>query len=117
MDEPTTGLHLEDIRKLMRVLDRLVDHGHTVLLIEHNLDVIKLADWIIDMGPEAGEGGGGVVAMGRPEEVAKVAASHTGRWLGTVLSRRESGSGKREAASGAQESLRASAGSAEVRSG
>jgi excinuclease ABC subunit A len=87
MDEPTTGLHLEDIRKLVRVLDRLVDHGHTVVLIEHNLDVIKLADWIIDMGPEAGDGGGAVVAMGRPEEVARVTASHTGRWLGTVLGR------------------------------
>jgi excinuclease ABC subunit A len=97
MDEPTTGLHLEDIRKLVRVLDRLVDHGHTVVLIEHNLDVIKLADWIIDMGPEAGDGGGAVVAMGRPEEVARVAASHTGRWLGRVLGR-ESGIGNRESA-------------------
>src|SRR6185312_16932827 len=67
MDEPTTGLHLEDIRKLARVLERLVDHGHTVVLIEHNLDVIKLADWVIDLGPEAGAKGGHVVAMGRPE--------------------------------------------------
>jgi excinuclease ABC subunit A len=86
MDEPTTGLHLEDIRKLAGVFDRLVTAGHTVLLVEHNLDVIKLADWVIDMGPEAGDGGGTVVAMGRPEEVAKVAASHTGRWLGPLLS-------------------------------
>jgi excinuclease ABC subunit A len=86
MDEPTTGLHLEDIRKLMRVLERLVDHGHTLVLIEHNLDVIKLADWLIDLGPEAGTGGGRLVAMGRPEEVARVDGSHTGRWLRTVLS-------------------------------
>jgi excinuclease ABC subunit A len=85
MDEPTTGLHLEDIRKLVRVLERLVDHGHTLVLIEHNLDVIKLADWVVDLGPEAGVGGGEVVAMGRPEEVAAVDRSHTGRWLRTVL--------------------------------
>jgi excinuclease ABC subunit A len=85
MDEPTTGLHLDDIRKLARVLDRLVDHGHTLVLIEHNLDVIKLADWVIDMGPEAGDRGGRLVAMGRPEEIADVAGSHTGLWLRTVL--------------------------------
>jgi excinuclease ABC subunit A len=85
MDEPTTGLHLEDIRRLAQVFDRLVDAGHTLVLIEHNLDVIKLADWVIDLGPEAGERGGEVVATGRPEEVARVAASHTGRWLRTVL--------------------------------
>ena len=70
MDEPTTGLHLEDIRKLAQVFDRLVDAGHTLVLIEHNLDVIKLADWVIDLGPEAGDAGGEIVAMGRPEEVA-----------------------------------------------
>ncbi|MDQ3697921.1 MAG: excinuclease ABC subunit UvrA [Gemmatimonadota bacterium] len=85
MDEPTTGLHLEDIRKLLRVLERLLDHGHTLVVIEHHLDVIKLADWLIDLGPEAGRGGGAVVAMGRPEEVARVDGSHTGRWLQTVL--------------------------------
>jgi excinuclease ABC subunit A len=85
MDEPTTGLHLEDIRKLAAVLDRLVDQGHTVVLIEHNLDVIKLADWVIDLGPEAGADGGRVVAMGRPEEIAAAEGSHTGRWLRTVL--------------------------------
>jgi excinuclease ABC subunit A len=85
MDEPTTGLHLEDIRKLAHVLDRLVDAGHTLVLIEHNLDVIKLADWVVDLGPEAGIHGGEVVATGRPEEVAAVEASHTGRWLRTVL--------------------------------
>jgi excinuclease ABC subunit A len=81
MDEPTTGLHLEDIRKLVQVLDRLVDAGHTVVLIEHNLDVIALADWIVDLGPEGGDGGGRVVAMGRPGDVAKVKESHTGQWL------------------------------------
>ncbi len=73
MDEPTTGLHLDDIRKLAQVFDRLVDAGHTLVLIEHNLDVIKLADWVIDLGPEAGDRGGEVVATGRPEEVARVA--------------------------------------------
>ncbi|HET7583534.1 MAG TPA: excinuclease ABC subunit UvrA [Gemmatimonadaceae bacterium] len=87
MDEPTTGLHLDDVRKLARVLDRLVDHGHTVVLIEHNLDVIKLADWVIDLGPEAGDAGGHVVAMGRPEEIAAVDGSHTGRWLRPLLAR------------------------------
>jgi excinuclease ABC subunit A len=85
MDEPTTGLHLDDVRKLAEVLDRLVEHGHTVVLIEHNLDVIKLADWIIDMGPEGGDGGGRVVAMGTPEQVARVPESHTGQWLARVL--------------------------------
>jgi excinuclease ABC subunit A len=85
MDEPTTGLHLEDIRKLSRVLQRLVDQGHTLIVIEHNLDVIKLADWIIDMGPEGGVGGGTVVATGTPEQLAKHDESHTGRWLRTVL--------------------------------
>jgi excinuclease ABC subunit A len=85
MDEPTTGLHLEDIRNLAKVFDRLVDAGHTLVLIEHNLDVIKLADWVIDLGPEAGIRGGEVIAMGRPEEVAAIDASHTGVWLRTVL--------------------------------
>jgi len=85
MDEPTTGLHLEDILRLSGVLDRLVDAGHTLVLIEHNLDVIKLADWVIDLGPDAGDRGGQVVAMGRPEEIAAVAGSHTGQWLKGVL--------------------------------
>ncbi|WP_373063540.1 excinuclease ABC subunit UvrA [Gemmatimonas sp.] len=85
LDEPTTGLHLEDIRKLAQVFERLLDQGHTLVLIEHNLDVIKLADWIVDMGPDGGDGGGHLVATGRPEEIVKVAASHTGRWLRTVL--------------------------------
>jgi len=85
MDEPTTGLHLDDIRKLAQVFDRLVDAGHTLVLVEHNLDVIKLADWVIDLGPEAGDAGGEVVVAGRPEDVAKHPTSHTGRWLRTVL--------------------------------
>ena len=88
MDEPTTGLHLEDIRKLAKVFDRLLEQGHTLVLIEHNLDVIKLADWIIDLGPEGGTGGGEVVTMGRPEDVAKSEDSHTGRWLAPLLERR-----------------------------
>jgi len=87
MDEPTTGLHLDDIRKLSDVMDRLMEAGNTLLLIEHNLDVIKLADWVIDLGPEGGHGGGRVVAMGRPEEIIGVAESHTGRWLAPVLAR------------------------------
>jgi excinuclease ABC subunit A len=85
MDEPTTGLHLEDIRKLAGVFARLVEQGHTLLLIEHNLDVVKLADWVIDVGPEAGAGGGEIVAMGRPEEVMAEPRSHTGHYLRRVL--------------------------------
>jgi excinuclease ABC subunit A len=85
MDEPTTGLHLDDIRKLAQVFDRLVDAGHTLILIEHNMDVVKLADWVIDLGPEAGDRGGEIVATGRPEEVARVKGSYTGQWLRTVL--------------------------------
>ena len=85
LDEPTTGLHFEDIRKLLGVLRSLVDKGNTVLVIEHNLDVIKSADWIVDMGPEGGSGGGLVVAEGTPEQVARVEASHTGRFLAQVL--------------------------------
>jgi excinuclease ABC subunit A len=85
MDEPTTGLHLDDIQKLAQVFERLVDAGHTLVLIEHNLDVIKLADWVIDLGPEAGARGGEIVAVGRPEDVAAIESSHTGRWLRTVL--------------------------------
>ena len=85
LDEPTTGLHFEDVRQLLLVLQRLVDAGNTVLVIEHNLDVIKSADHIIDLGPEGGSGGGSVVASGTPEEVAAVSASHTGRFLRRML--------------------------------
>jgi excinuclease ABC subunit A len=85
LDEPTTGLHFEDVRRLLIVLARLVDSGNTVLVIEHNLDVIKSADWVIDLGPEGGSGGGLVVAEGSPEEVAKVKGSHTGRYLAPIL--------------------------------
>jgi excinuclease ABC subunit A len=85
LDEPTTGLHFEDVRKLLEVLHELVDQGNTVVVIEHNLDVVKTADHIIDIGPEGGDGGGKVVAKGTPEKVAKVAASHTGRYLKDML--------------------------------
>jgi excinuclease ABC subunit A len=85
LDEPTTGLHFEDISKLLRVLGGLVEKGNTVIVIEHNLDVIKTADWIVDMGPEGGAGGGLVVAEGTPEEVAGVPSSHTGKFLRDVL--------------------------------
>ncbi len=86
LDEPTTGLHFEDVRRLLTVLSRLVDQGNTVLVIEHNLDVIKTADWLIDLGPEGGRGGGTVVAEGTPEQVAKAKSSHTGRFLAPMLS-------------------------------
>jgi excinuclease ABC subunit A len=85
LDEPTTGLHFEDIRKLLDVLQRLVDQGNTVLVIEHNLDVIKTADWIVDLGPEGGDQGGRVVVAGTPEDVAAHPDSHTGRFLQEVL--------------------------------
>jgi len=85
LDEPTTGLHFEDVRRLLTVLSRLVDQGNTVLVIEHSLDVIKTADWVIDLGPEGGRGGGTVVAEGTPETIAKVSASHTGRFLKPLL--------------------------------
>lgn len=87
LDEPTTGLHTDDIKRLLEVLQRLVDEGNTVLIIEHNLDVIKNADWLIDLGPEGGDGGGQVVATGTPEEVAEVKESYTGQYLKPVLER------------------------------
>ena len=85
LDEPTTGLHFEDVQKLLLVLGSLVDKGNTVIVIEHNLDVIKSADWVIDMGPEGGSGGGEVVAKGTPEQIAAVPGSHTGEFLAEVL--------------------------------
>ena len=88
LDEPTTGLHFADIEKLLEVLQRLVDAGNTVLVIEHNLDVIKQADWIVDLGPEGGEAGGELIAAGTPEEVAEVEGSYTGQFLRGVLARR-----------------------------
>lgn len=87
LDEPTTGLHVDDIARLLEVLQRLVDGGNTVLVIEHNLDVIKTADWLIDMGPEGGEGGGQVLATGTPEKIAEVKASYTGQYLGPIMVR------------------------------
>src|SRR5437868_8777527 len=85
LDEPTTGLHLYDIEKLLEVLQRLADAGNTVLVIEHNLDVIKQADWVLELGPEGGDAGGEVVAQGTPEEVAETLGSHTGEFLRRVL--------------------------------
>jgi excinuclease ABC subunit A len=87
LDEPTTGLHFGDVKRLLKVLHDLVEKGNTVVVIEHNLDVIKTADWIVDMGPEGGTGGGQVVAMGTPEEVAKVKESYTGQFLVGMLSK------------------------------
>jgi excinuclease ABC subunit A len=88
LDEPTTGLHFEDVKKLLEVLHELVEAGNTVVVIEHNLDVIKTADHNIDIGPEGGDGGGTIVATGTPEAVAGVEASHTGRYLKTILGAR-----------------------------
>jgi excinuclease ABC subunit A len=85
LDEPTTGLHFADVKKLMEVLQVLVDNGNTVVLIEHNLDVIKCADWVIDLGPEGGERGGEIVAEGTPEDVARSGRSYTGRYLKKML--------------------------------
>jgi excinuclease ABC subunit A len=85
LDEPTTGLHFHDIDLLLRVLHRLRDHGNTIVVIEHNLDVIKTSDWVIDLGPEGGDGGGRVVAEGRPEDIAALEGSHTGHYLRAAL--------------------------------
>jgi excinuclease ABC subunit A len=88
LDEPTVGLHYEDVRKLLEILQKLVNHGNTVVVIEHNLDVIKSADYVIDMGPEGGVGGGKIVAKGTPEEVAKTKGSHTGHYLARALKKK-----------------------------
>ncbi len=97
LDEPTTGLHFEDIRRLMAVLQELVESGNTVIVIEHNLDVVKTADWIIDIGPEGGDGGGQVVAVGTPEDIIKNEASITGAYLKTLMERQaERGRDKRQ---------------------
>jgi excinuclease ABC subunit A len=88
LDEPTTGLHFHDVAKLLEVLHELVEQGNSVVVIEHNLEVIKTADWVIDMGPEGGDGGGRIVAQGTPEDIARSKDSHTGRFLKEVLARR-----------------------------
>ena len=90
LDEPTTGLHFHDVNQLLGVLHRLRDHGNTVVVIEHNLDVIKTADWIVDLGPEGGDGGGEIIAAGTPEDIAKLPHSHTGRYLAPIIRRRRS---------------------------
>src|SRR5204863_2805020 len=111
LDEPTTGLHFDDVRRLLTVLSRLVDQGNTVLIIEHNLDVIKTADWIIDMGPEGGSGGGLVVAEGTPEDVASTPESYTGVFLKDALGDRSTkrGAAKVRPRSAAAATRRASA--------
>jgi excinuclease ABC subunit A len=86
-DEPTTGLHFDDVAILLRLFQRLVDRGHSIVVIEHNLEVIKCADWVVDLGPEAGDAGGDVVAVGTPEQIAKIEESHTGKFLRRVLSK------------------------------
>jgi excinuclease ABC subunit A len=85
LDEPTTGLHFEDIKKLLGVLQRLVDGGNTVIVIEHNLDVVKSVDWVIDLGPDGGDGGGQLVAVGTPEEIIEIPESYTGKFLREIL--------------------------------
>ncbi len=97
LDEPTTGLHFEDVRKLLEVLHALVDQGNSVVVIEHNLEVIKTADWILDLGPEGGDGGGRIVAAGTPEEIAATPESHTGRFLGPLLAREKPGRARKRA--------------------
>ena len=98
LDEPTTGLHFHDVAKLLDVLHELVDSGNTVAVIEHNLEVIKTADWIIDIGPEGGDGGGQIVAKGTPEDVAKVKKSYTGQYLAPLLKPRKKAVAKKAAA-------------------
>jgi excinuclease ABC subunit A len=109
LDEPTTGLHFEDVRKLLLVLQSLVDKGNTVITIEHNLDVIKSADWLIDMGPEGGSGGGTVLATGTPEHVADVPESHTGVFLREILDAQDARVGKERSVRGRQGDVRGAA--------
>jgi excinuclease ABC subunit A len=99
LDEPTTGLHFHDVKKLLEVLHELVSQGNTVVVIEHNLEVIKTADWVIDLGPEGGDGGGEIVAWGPPEDIVKAPRSYTGKFLEPVLKR----VGKRKGSGGASE--------------
>jgi excinuclease ABC subunit A len=98
LDEPTTGLHFADVQRLLEVLGRLVDVGNTVVVIEHNLDVIKTADWIIDLGPEGGEEGGRLVAAGTPEDVAAADESYTGQYLRAIVGEPPRAAGRRKAA-------------------
>ncbi len=99
LDEPTTGLHFEDVRKLLEVVHELVDQGNTAVVIEHNLDVVKTADWILDFGPEGGDGGGQIVAQGSPETIAATPESWTGRYLAQLLERRPPAATPRKKAS------------------
>jgi excinuclease ABC subunit A len=98
LDEPTTGLHFHDVKKLLEVLHELVDQGNSVVVIEHNLEVIKTADWVIDLGPEGGDGGGEIVAVGTPEDIVRSPRSHTARFLKGVLARRPAAKVSSEAA-------------------
>src|SRR6202044_2434027 len=98
LDEPTTGLHFHDVAKLLEVLHELVDQGNTMVVIEHNLEVVKTADWIIDMGPEGGDAGGEIVAMGTPEQIVRNPQSYTGEYLRAVLARRPERRKREEAA-------------------
>jgi len=102
LDEPTTGLHFHDVKKLLEVLHELVSQGNTVVVIEHNLEVIKTADWVIDLGPEGGDGGGEIVAWGPPEDIVKAPRSYTGKFLAPVLARGNSGKRKRGASEAAE---------------
>jgi excinuclease ABC subunit A len=108
LDEPTTGLHFEDTKKLLEVLHELVDQGNTVVVIEHNLDVVKTADWIVDFGPEGGDGGGEIVAVGTPEQIAANSKSWTGRYLAELLER-QAGRQRAQAAKAAPKKAKVSA--------